>query len=241
MSLGVEFSLIVGIENSLAGPGPGAGRAPDLRAVRPSPIIPSDMIRKGVARWSAWRTDDDLGPSPPGIVGDGDCAADRSRPENGSQIHRTWAGAARYGPRQVGRPNKLAPYLDYLRERVAAFPELRATRLTRELRKRGYPGAYTAVKRFVAAIRPSEGRSRSRCDLRRRRASAQVDFARFVVSFEDEPGLTRIVWLFALVLGHSRHIVARFECIRTCRRCCAATWLPSRRSAACRLRSSTTA
>src|SRR6188472_298714 len=26
-----------------------------------------------------------------------------------------------YGPRQVGRPNKLAPYLDYLRERVAAL------------------------------------------------------------------------------------------------------------------------
>ena len=43
-----------------------------------------------------------------------------------------------YGPRQVGRPNKLAPYLDYLRERVAAFPELTATRLTRELRERGY-------------------------------------------------------------------------------------------------------
>jgi transposase len=59
-----------------------------------------------------------------------------------------------YGPRQVGRPNKLAPYLDYLRERIAAFPDLTAMRLTREIRERGYSGAYTAVKRFVAAIRP---------------------------------------------------------------------------------------
>lgn len=59
-----------------------------------------------------------------------------------------------YGPRQAGRPNKLAPYLDYLRERIAAFPQLTATRLTREIRERGYSGAYTAVKRFVAAIRP---------------------------------------------------------------------------------------
>jgi len=42
-----------------------------------------------------------------------------------------------YGPRQVSRPNKLAPYLDYLRERVLAFPKLTATRLTRELRERG--------------------------------------------------------------------------------------------------------
>ena len=59
-----------------------------------------------------------------------------------------------YGPRQAGRPSKLAPYLDYLRERIAAFPDLSAVRLTRELRERGYSGAYTAVKRFAAAIRP---------------------------------------------------------------------------------------
>src|SRR5215218_7034515 len=88
LSLGGEFSLIVGAENSLAGSGPeGLGRAPDLRAVRPSPIIPSDMIRIGGGGGPAWRTDDDLGPSPPGIVRDRDCAAYGSRPEDGSQIH----------------------------------------------------------------------------------------------------------------------------------------------------------
>ena len=27
-----------------------------------------------------------------------------------------------YGPRQPGRPSKLAPYLDHLREHIAAFP-----------------------------------------------------------------------------------------------------------------------
>ena len=58
-----------------------------------------------------------------------------------------------YGPRQAGRLNKLAPYLDYLRERIAAFPQLTATRLTREIRDRGYAGAYTAVKRFVAGTK----------------------------------------------------------------------------------------
>ena len=57
-----------------------------------------------------------------------------------------------YGPRQAGRPNKIAAYLDYVRERVTAFPDLSAIRLTRELRERGYTGAYTAVKRCVAAI-----------------------------------------------------------------------------------------
>lgn len=64
-----------------------------------------------------------------------------------------------YGPRQAGRPNKIAPNLDYVRERIAAFPDLSAVRLTRELREGGYTGAYTAVKRFVAAIRRAEANS----------------------------------------------------------------------------------
>jgi hypothetical protein len=62
-----------------------------------------------------------------------------------------------YGPRQVGRPSKLAPDLDYLRERIAAFPDLTAVRLSREIRERGYNGAYTAVKCFVSAISSKPG------------------------------------------------------------------------------------
>ena len=84
-------------------------------------------------------------------------------------------------------------------------------RLTREIRERGYGGAYTAVKRFVAAIRPDnqpkpfEVRFETPAG-----CQGQVDFARFVTTFTDEPEMSRIVWLFSLVLGHSRHIFARF-------------------------------
>lgn len=39
---------------------------------------------------------------------------------------------------------------------------------------------------------------------------AQVDFAQFQVVFTDEPMTPRVVWLFSLVLGHSRLIWARF-------------------------------
>jgi hypothetical protein len=39
---------------------------------------------------------------------------------------------------------------------------------------------------------------------------AQVDFAYFKVVFEDEPEQPRIVWLFSMVLGHSRYLFARF-------------------------------
>jgi transposase len=65
--------------------------------------------------------------------------------------------APAYGPRCAGRPSKLAAYLDFLRERVTAFPDLSAARLTREIRELGYVGAYTAVKRYLAAIRPQNG------------------------------------------------------------------------------------
>ena len=116
-----------------------------------------------------------------------------------------------YGPRSVGRPNKLAPYRDYVRERVGAFPDLSAVRLMREIHERGYTGAYTAVKRFVHAIRPDAGPKPF--ELRFETPAghqAQVDFARFVTIFTDEPDVTRIVWLFSMVLGHSRFIFARF-------------------------------
>lgn len=116
-----------------------------------------------------------------------------------------------YGPRKLGRPCKIAPYLEFLRERVTAFPDLTASRLTREIREMGYVGAYTAVKRYLAAIRPEydpkpyEVRFETRAGVQ-----AQVDFARFVVEFTDEPGVARIVWLFGLVLGYSRFLFARY-------------------------------
>ncbi len=107
-----------------------------------------------------------------------------------------------YGPRSVGRPGKLAPFIDFLRERVVAFPELSAVRLTREIRELGYLGAYTAVKRFLAAIRPENGPKPYEVRFETPPGvQAQVDFARFVVDFTDDPGTSRVVWLFSLVLG----------------------------------------
>lgn len=116
-----------------------------------------------------------------------------------------------YGPRSAGRPNKLAGYLDFLRERVTAFPDLTAARLTREIREIGYTGAYTAVKRYLAAIRPQNGPKLYEIRFETPPGvQAQVDFARFVVDFCDDPSSSRIVWLFSLVLGHSRFIFARY-------------------------------
>jgi transposase len=114
-----------------------------------------------------------------------------------------------YGPRPP-QPRSTDPFLSYLHERLAAYPGLTAVRLWRELRERDYAGGYTAVKRTVREIRPEPIK---RFEVRFETPpgeQAQVDLARFEVAFTDEPGITRIVWLFSLVLGHSRLIWARF-------------------------------
>src|SRR3954465_5768392 len=114
-----------------------------------------------------------------------------------------------YGPRPP-RSRATDPFVPYLRERLSAYPGLTAVRLWRELRERGKTQAYTAVKRAVAIIRPAAPLSVEVRFETPPGEQAQVDLARFEVEFTDEPGVRRIVWLFALVLGHSRLIWARF-------------------------------
>jgi transposase len=114
-----------------------------------------------------------------------------------------------YGPR-APRPRLLDPFEAYLDERLKAHPGLTATRLLRELRERGYRGAYSAVRDHVRMIRPPapltfEVRFETPAG-----QQAQVDFAHFRVVFEDEPSASRVVWLFSMVMGHSRYLWARF-------------------------------
>ncbi len=114
-----------------------------------------------------------------------------------------------YGPRKP-RHSVLDPFTAYLRDRVAAFPELTARRLFRELKERGYRGGYTTVTDFLRDVRPPPTPG---FEVRFETApgeQAQVDFAQFQVVFEDEPATPRVVWLFSLVLGFSRLIFARF-------------------------------
>jgi transposase len=105
---------------------------------------------------------------------------------------------------------RLDPYKAYLQERIAAYPQLSGRRLLRDIRALGYDGGYTAVTDFLRAVRPAvtppfEVRFETPPG-----RQAQVDFAQFQVAFTDEPEVTRIVWLFSLVLGSSRWLWARF-------------------------------
>jgi transposase len=115
----------------------------------------------------------------------------------------------RYGPRNP-RPTVITPVEAYLRERIAAFPDLNGSRLLREIQERGYIGGYTALKDFLRTIRPATPPPFERRFETPPGKQAQVDFAHFRVAFTDQPGAERIVWLFSLVLGHSRLMWARF-------------------------------
>jgi transposase len=114
-----------------------------------------------------------------------------------------------YGPRSH-QQKSTDPFLPYLRERLAAFPGLTAVRLWRELRDRGYAGRLHR-RETRRARHPARSHHALRGALRNPAGEqAQVDLARFEVAFTDEPGVTRIIWLFSMVLGFSRLIWARF-------------------------------
>ena len=131
-----------------------------------------------------------------------------------------------YKPRPP-RPSLLDPYRAYLRERVAAYPELRGSRLLREIRAMGYRGGYTQLTDFLRTVRPAAPAGFEQRFETAPGQQAQVDFAHFRTEFAAEPGVSRVVWLFSMVLGHSRLLWARFvahQDLQTVLRCHAAAF-----------------
>jgi transposase len=114
-----------------------------------------------------------------------------------------------YGPRKPRR-TQLRQFENYLRERLAAFPQLTARRLFRELREHGYAGGYTILTDFLRDLRPPLAPQFERRFETPPGQQAQVDFAQFQTEFTDEPGVIRKIWLFSMVLGHSRMMWGRF-------------------------------
>jgi len=114
-----------------------------------------------------------------------------------------------YGPRPP-RGSVLDPYKDYIQGQLETFPELSAARLFREVRALGYAGGLTTVKAFVRSVRPSSPPVFEHRFETPPGRQAQVDFAYFQTKFTSEPEQVRVVWLFSMVLGHSRALFARF-------------------------------
>ena len=104
----------------------------------------------------------------------------------------------------------LSPYEEYLSARIKEHPGLSGRRLHREIAAMGYAGGYTTVTNYLRKIRaavpaPFERRFETLAGVQ-----AQVDFAEFKAVFTGEPGRVRKLYLFTMVLGHSRWLWGRF-------------------------------
>ncbi|MDP1690584.1 MAG: IS21 family transposase [Burkholderiaceae bacterium] len=107
------------------------------------------------------------------------------------------------------RPSQVDPYLPFIRETLAKFPTLTASRLHAMVRERGYTGGPDHFRHLVACHRP---RPAAEAYLRLRTLpgeQAQVDWGHFghlVVGRAKRP-----LMAFVMVLSYSRFIFLRFS------------------------------
>lgn len=116
-------------------------------------------------------------------------------------------------PRYRRRPqaSKLDPYKDYLRLRLAEFPELSAKRLYAEVRALGYRGGISILKDFTRPYRVPRREPVVRFETPPGR-QAQCDFGE--LGRHEIGGLPTKLYLFVMVLGFSRfmHVEATTDC-----------------------------
>ena len=106
------------------------------------------------------------------------------------------------------RPSQIDPYLPFLRETLARFPRLTASRLYAMVRARGYPGGPDHFRALVARQRP---RPPAEAYLRLRTLpgeQGQIDWAHFGKLTIGRAA--RPLMAFVMVLSYSRHLFLRF-------------------------------
>lgn len=110
--------------------------------------------------------------------------------------------------RLPGRPSKADPYRPFILETLERYPDLRASRLYRMVKDRGYTGAEGHFRAIVARYRP---RKPAEAFLRLATLpgeQGQVDWAHFGALKIDEQ--IRKLIAFVMVLSWSRRIFLRF-------------------------------
>lgn len=111
---------------------------------------------------------------------------------------------------RVRNPSRLDPYRTYLCERLQQYPELTARRLQREIQQLGYQGGYSILCDYLRWIRPAAARAFEIRFETPAGEQAQVDFSCCMIRYREAPGQVRRVWLFSMVLGHSRWLWGKF-------------------------------
>jgi len=115
-------------------------------------------------------------------------------------------GAARTPP--APRARMIDPYRAFVDETLARYPGLRATRLHDMLVGRGYAGAERTLRQYVAQVRPKPRREIYLRTEPLPGEQAQIDWA--YVGKISVPGGERALWLFVIVLSHSRAMWGEF-------------------------------
>lgn len=123
------------------------------------------------------------------------------------QVRRVLGLGDARAPSQM-RTRLVDPYRPFIDDTLARYPKLRATRLYDMLRDRGYPGSVRTLRAHVATVRPTPRREPYLLTETLAGEQAQVDWA--FIGKLAVPGGERALWLFVMVLGHSRALWGEF-------------------------------
>jgi len=122
-------------------------------------------------------------------------------------VRRVLGIGAPRAPSQL-RPRLVDPYRELIDDTLRRYPKLRATRLYDMLRERGYTGAVRTLREYVALVRPKPRRDVYLATETMPGEQAQIDWA--YVDKIPVPGGERALWLFVMVLAHSRALWGEF-------------------------------
>jgi transposase len=111
------------------------------------------------------------------------------------------------------RATQLDPYLPFVRDTLAQYPRLRATRVFEMVKARGYPGSVVQLRRAVRLIRPAATATVYRRLITLAAEEAQVDWGAFG-SIRIGRGV-RPISGFVMVLSYSRAVFALFTVDQT--------------------------
>lgn len=116
-------------------------------------------------------------------------------------------GVARSAPSEP-RPRLVDPYRDFIANTLSQYPTLRATRIYDMVRERGYRGGVRNLRAYVRTVRPRPRREVYLSTEPLCGEQSQVDWA--YVGKLSIDGTERALWLFVLVLSHSRALWGEF-------------------------------
>ncbi|MGB6605436.1 MAG: IS21 family transposase [Steroidobacteraceae bacterium] len=125
-----------------------------------------------------------------------------------STVRRVLGQAGIPAAHQYTRPLMVEPFIPFIQETLARYPTLRASRLYRMVRERGYPGAPDHFRAIVARYRPrqaAEGYLRLRTLAGEQGQADWAHFGRFVIG-----RARRSLMAFVMVLSYSRQLFVRF-------------------------------